>query len=354
MLHASPKFLEKLEAKSKSSSTLPPDHRAFLDAAWTGDSAKISELLAKGVPVDVREDFCTHYLQNEQTALMYAAAGGHLEIVRTLLHAGASVSAVDKNMSREDEGERTALHYAVRQKNVAVLEELLGAGADINALTSRRQAALHLALWHGSGDAVRLLVKRGASLGAKIGRKQVYSPLFAAVDAARNDVPPEVVRELFALLLEAGADPNDVGDANMTAIFPLISTEKLPEEIAAQMLEKLLEAGAKPDCLSKLDSTPLESAVSRQKPKAVKLLLEAGADVNRVSNGGTAWDMNLKDTARCEKDLRELAASPPPSSERAAELRKKLTGVLEEKLRRCREIGEILRGFGAKGKADLS
>src|SRR5262245_7084543 len=85
MFHASPKFTEKLEAQSKSSSTLPPDERAFLDAARTGDIEKVRELLAKGVPVDVREDFCVHYHQNEQTALMYAAGEGHLEVVRVLL-----------------------------------------------------------------------------------------------------------------------------------------------------------------------------------------------------------------------------------------------------------------------------
>jgi len=98
MLHTSPKFLEKLEAESKSKSTLPPDQRVFLDAARNGDTQKVQEMLAKGVPVDVREDFCSHYIQNEQTGLMYAAAGGHLEIVRLLLRAGASVSTVDKNM----------------------------------------------------------------------------------------------------------------------------------------------------------------------------------------------------------------------------------------------------------------
>lgn len=98
MFHASPKFLEKLEAQSKSASTLPPDQRAFLDSAQNGDIASVSELLRKGVPVDVREDFCLHYHQNEQTALMYAAGHGHLEIVRILLNAGASVSATDKNM----------------------------------------------------------------------------------------------------------------------------------------------------------------------------------------------------------------------------------------------------------------
>jgi len=51
MFKESPKFMEKLEAQTKSTSTLPPDHRAFLDAARTGDIERVRELLAEGVPV---------------------------------------------------------------------------------------------------------------------------------------------------------------------------------------------------------------------------------------------------------------------------------------------------------------
>lgn len=351
MFRASDKFLEKLEAQSKSSSTLPPDQRSFLDAAKAGDLEKVAELLAKGVPVDVREDFCLHYPQNQETALMYAAAEGHLEMVRLLLKAGASVTAVDKNMSREDEGAQTPLHYAARQKNVAVIEELLGSGADVNALSTGRKTPLVAALWRGNAEAVRLLAGRGTNLGSKIGRKQPYSPLYAAVDAVRNDVPPETAAELFTLLLEAGADPNGVADANMTTVFPLASEEKWPEELAAQMLEKLLKTGAKADWADKFGNVPLESAVFRLKPKAVKLLLAAGADVNRVATRGTPLDIIQQDTASCEKNLQQLSVSPPPADEKAAGRQKQLRAVLEGKLGRCREIGEILRSFGARTKA---
>src|SRR6185369_16712599 len=111
------------EANTKTSSTLPPDQRAFLDAARAGDIDKVRELLAKGVPVDAREDYASdreYYQQSEQTALMYAAGGGHLDIVKMLLKAGANVNAIDKMFSREYGGEQTALHYAARQPNVAI------------------------------------------------------------------------------------------------------------------------------------------------------------------------------------------------------------------------------------------
>jgi len=130
MFHASPKFLEKLEPESKSKSNLPPDQRAFLDAARTGDAAKVGGLLAKGVPVDVREDFCGHHVQNEQTALMYAAGAGNLEVVRCSWSRRQPHRRGQKHV-REDEGAQTPLHYAARQTNVTLIEEFLKAGADV-------------------------------------------------------------------------------------------------------------------------------------------------------------------------------------------------------------------------------
>ncbi|HEY3932022.1 MAG TPA: ankyrin repeat domain-containing protein [Verrucomicrobiae bacterium] len=363
MFHASPKFMEKLEAESKSSSTLPPDQRVFLDAARAGDANKIQELLAKGVPVDLREDFCLHYHQSEQTALMYAAGTGHLEIVRILLKAGANVNAIDKMMSREDGGEKTVLHYAAEQPNVAVVEELLNAGADPNALTknawNRGYTPLIYALRAGNREVVRLLIKHGTNLSSKIGRKQAMSPLCAAIDAQRDDVPAATIRDLVLLLLEAGADPNGTGDANATAIYRLALVEannpkEIPFDIANELLGKLLKAGAKPDWLDKFGSPPLENAILRQNPGAVKLLLEAGADVNRIFVRGTALDINDKETAQCEKDKLALEASPPPADEKMKERQKRFRVLLQDKLQRCKEIGEILRNFGAKQKSELS
>jgi ankyrin repeat protein len=348
MFRPSPKFIEKLEAESKSSSTLPPEHRAFLDAARTGDVDTIGDLLAKGVPVDLREDFSVRYSQSEQTALMYAAAGGHLEVVRQLLKAGADVKAVDKVMSRDDGGQNTALHYAASQSNVAVVEELLNAGADLNALTkeatNRGWTPLNYALRGGHRDVVQLLVNRGANLSSRVGRKQALSPLCAVLDAQLSQVPPETIRDLFLLLLEGKADPNGTGDANMTALSRLAGADidepgRLPADIIHQLMEALLKAGASPDSLDKFGSTPLEGALIRLNAAAVTMLLEAGADVNRVFARGTALDINERDTKLLEEKL-------SGASDR-------LRAVVEARLRRCKEIHATLRKFGAKRKSEL-
>jgi ankyrin repeat protein len=347
-------------SETKSPSTLPPDHRAFLDAVRTGNVDTVRELLTKGVPVDVREDFCLHYMQNEQTALMYAAAGGHLEIVRLLLRAGADVNARDKMMSPEDGGEKTALHYAATQPAAAVVEELLNAGADINALTKNAWnlggTPLSFALGAGHRDVVQCLIARGANLSGKIGRKNAYSPLCAAIDAQRGGVASETIRDLFLLLLEAKADPNATGSANQTAVALLAGvdstdTKSLPEDIANSLLEALLKAGAQPDAPDKFGTTPLDSALLRLNPGATRILLQAGADVNRVSARGTALDTNERDTAMWEKNLN--TPLPPPADEKSATRQKQLRAVQEDRLRRCREIAQILHQFGAKRKTEL-
>lgn len=331
MFHASPALLAKLEAKSKSSSTLPPDQRAFLDAAVAGDAAKIRELLARGVPVDVREDFCRHFLQSEQTALMYAAANGHLETVQILLKAGASVTAVDKNLSRDDEGGQTPLHYAARQKNSAVIEELCNAAADVNALTTRGNTPLNRAIWENNLEAVVLLIHRGTNLSSRIGRKKAVSPLCAAIDAVRNEVPPETIKHFVLLLLEAGADPNGTGELNASALAKLAGASDIPSEISTPLMESFVEAGAKPDLPDKDGQTALTSAVRRSNPDAVSLLLKAGADVNRVfiHRGSTV--------ERSALDLNEL------------ELRDRD----EDVARRARKVGDILRAAGGRKKSEL-
>lgn len=362
MFKASPKFLAKLEAETKTSSTLPPDQRAFLDAAKTGDIDKVRELLAKGVPVDTREDYTAdrdYWQQSEQSALMYAAAGGHLEIVRILLKAGANVNAIDKMFSREYGGEQTALHYAARQSNVDVVEELLNAGADPNALTKNAQnrgdTPLVYALRSGQRDNAKLLIKRGTNLSSKIGRKQALSPLVAIVSGSNA----EIVRDMFLLLLEAGADPNGAGHANQTAAFKLAENDvddpkHLPVEIASELLDKLLKAGAQPDWPDKFESTPLEGALIRTNPPGIKLLLQAGSDVNRIYARGTALDISKHDTALCEERLKNLMAMPlPDDNEKRANTIREARATFENKLRRCNEIGEILKEFGAKQKSEL-
>lgn len=341
----------------------PPEERAFLDAARTGDIKKVRKLLDQGVPVDARDELGIHYLQVRQTALMYAAGGGHLEVVRLLLKAGASVAATDTVRSQDDGGGQTALHYATGRDNVAVVEELLNAGADLNALTigvhKPGYTPLICALRIGQREIVHLLIQRGANMGSKIGDQPAYSALCAVLEARDIQISAETIRDLFLLLLKSGADPNGVSSSKRTALFQVLIKERdtghtdLPEPITNLLVEKLLKAGANPDWIDDFGSVPMQTALSYQKVRAVKLLIKAGADVNRVTPQGRALSFLEEDIAKCKKSLSELSPSPPKDEEAAGRW-KKVRAVLEEKLRRRMEIRKILRRSGAKRNAGRS
>src|SRR5262249_2971059 len=105
-----------------------------------------------------------------QTALMWAAADGHADVVETLVRAGADAHARLKSGF-------TPLLFAAREGRIGAVRALLNAGVDVNGVirTERR-------------------------LGGTAARNGV-SALIVAVENAHFELALELVK--------AGADPND-------------------------------------------------------------------------------------------------------------------------------------------------
>ncbi|MCM2336479.1 MAG: ankyrin repeat domain-containing protein [Pseudomonas sp.] len=124
---------------------------ALMVAAASGHVAIVDALLAKGAAIGARND-------RGETALM-AAAGGYgsaqATIARRLLDAGAELDA------RSNSGS-TPLIRAAGSRN-AVLPLLLERGADVNATTKNGWTALMVAAQRGNDDDVRALLARGAN-----------------------------------------------------------------------------------------------------------------------------------------------------------------------------------------------
>lgn len=94
-----------------------PDPEALWAAAKSGDTAGVERALAAGVPVDAG----TRY---QQTALMFAAQYGHLDVVELLIAKGANVNQKDTFYSV------TPLMAAMQDGHVAVMKLLIEKGAD--------------------------------------------------------------------------------------------------------------------------------------------------------------------------------------------------------------------------------
>src|SRR5687768_7252547 len=112
------------------------------------------------------------------------------------------------------------------------LTELLDGDADlVGAYSEDGYTPLHFAAFFDRGKAVRLLLDRGADVGAVARNDMQVQPLHSAV--AANS------REIVAALLAAGADPNAKQQGGFT---PLMAAEKNEEE--GDMVRLLMDHGA--------------------------------------------------------------------------------------------------------------
>ena len=123
---------------------------AWFEAAKRGDLPAISEWLKKGVKVDARDEW-------DDTALTWAASGGHTDVCRLLIEKGAAVNV------RQYEG-ATPLILAADKGHLEIVKLLVEAGADVNAHHAREeQPVIAFAARGGHRSVVDYLKDRGAS-----------------------------------------------------------------------------------------------------------------------------------------------------------------------------------------------
>jgi ankyrin repeat protein len=119
-------------------------------------------LLRAGAQVDARD----HY---GATALHYAAAGGHLAVMRVLLERGADIDAPGRFG-------RAPLHAALPHPEAVRL--LLDSGAQLEACDKREWTALHWSVADGYRESACLLLERGADVNHSISNG--FTPLYYA------------------------------------------------------------------------------------------------------------------------------------------------------------------------------
>lgn len=204
----------------------------LMTCAKTGALDAVRRLVEFGAAIEAKEP------TQGQTALMWAAAEHHADVVKALLDAHADPKAHSRQGF-------SAIHFAAREGDRAVVEVLLAAGVDVNILTQ--------------GDAAGVPAPYRAP-GAPIGGRKTqgalgYTPLLVAT--VRGQVP------LALWLLDHGADPN-IGDAGFTPLH-WASTEW--ETYTANRVYGVIDPmGGIPDRQAKL--------------KLVNALLAHGANVN--------------------------------------------------------------------------
>jgi ankyrin repeat protein len=192
-----------LAAGADANATLPEGETVLMTAAKAGSTEVVRALLGPParyqsnasaassgysavVPAAVypsRADPNGKETWHGQTALMWAAAEGHSEIVRLLLEAGANPN--ERSAPRAEpplggeatadgtaeplltQGRLTALHFAARANEVESARALIEGGADVAAADQLGNTALHFAAAHGSTALIELLAESGANVAAQ-------------------------------------------------------------------------------------------------------------------------------------------------------------------------------------------
>ncbi|HXT10886.1 MAG TPA: ankyrin repeat domain-containing protein [Candidatus Angelobacter sp.] len=257
-------------------------------AAINGHKAMVELLISRGADINrvnpleqvvsknytaVAEVLLTHNAdvngQGSTAPLHDAAQNGATNLIQLLLNHGADVSVTNNYGS-------TPLHLAARAGEVAAAKMLLAAHAPIEAKDNGGETPLHLAADAGKADMISLLIDSGASVDAT--NNQGATPLFLAVNSVRQDA--------VRVLLAHKADPNrpgrlDFGNGRHSPLVQPINVTRGKTKILAM----LLDAGADPDGQPDYSQTPLFVALAGGNTDDARMLLEHGANPNRLGNG---------------------------------------------------------------------
>jgi uncharacterized protein len=227
------------------------------DAAMRGDKVAVQNLLRQKADVNAPQG-------DGSTALHWAAYRDDQEMARMLIAAGANINA------RTRLGDLTPLFMAAKNGSASILSLMLDAKADPNTANANGTTPLMLAAASGKSDAVKLLLDRGADVNAKDLTNGQTSLMFAAA-LGRADA--------IRLLASRGADTNAI-----TKVSPIISMgERYKKLTDGKGTRGITSEGGRSDPTSMGGTTALLFAVREGHMDAVRELVAAGADVNKVN-----------------------------------------------------------------------
>ena len=276
-------------------------------AAYSGHTDSVRLLLDHGADVDL--DFL-----DSGTALQAAASRGHEGIVNMLLSHGANakmnggymenciiaasaspgikvpeatacriierlINAGAEIESAEGRG-RVALHEAARVNSSAIVETLLKHGADANASDQYGSTALHIATRYGHEKVVRSLV--GYRAVSSSPTRVECTPLVADSISRRSSIGE--------LLHDHGVDTDGHNDCERGRLPHRITNSENPN-----ISRKSPSHGVYVSQPGKYGRTALHVAALSGHLTAVKILLNAGADVNsRDYMAGNALYLSIR------------------------------------------------------------
>jgi ankyrin repeat protein len=221
------------------------------------------------------------------SVLSLACINGNGAMIAKLLKAGADVN------ERLPNGE-TPLMMAARTGNVDAINGLLERGADVNAKESLRgTTALMWAAAQSHPGAVRILIQHGADIDAHSnlipkGRSAYLAP--TAADRART-AGAEAIANRTGQFVEQNqrasrGQPVDPGSDVKLESGGLTALVFASRQGDLDTVKILLDAGANVNQVTQYGWTPLLTATQNKYYKVASYLLDRGADPNIANKGG--------------------------------------------------------------------
>ena len=233
-----------------------PDMK-LMYVAESGDIDTVQRLINNGIDVN-DEDV------HGQTALIYAAGEGHVEIVKCL------INVEDIRVDTRNRRGKTALMYAAEQGHVEIVDCLINAvGIDVNTKDHNGKTALMYAAEQGHVTIIQCLMDvENIDIHARDENGRIA--LIYAARCCHTDA--------FKLLMNAKNIPHK---------YIVASLMKAAKNGGIDIVEYILgieSIGV--DAKDENDCTALMHAASNGKYKVVELLLAKGAAVNAVDREG--------------------------------------------------------------------
>ncbi len=319
-----------LQAGADANIELLSGESVLMNCARTGATEAIMLLIDAGADVDHAEP------ENGQTALMWAAAVGHADIVDRLVRSGADIHARTRagvaTISdtcricdwKVASGDFTPLLFAARAGDVEAAKILLDAGADPNKATVLHGNSLVIASAGGHEDLALYLIERGADVNStdEHGISALHHAAGAGLSLLNGVIYDNVYRlrplnqyRLAEALLQAGVDPNlQIREENLLGPdgYPYTMVGATPLLLATssadvRMMQIFLDAGADPGINNEQGITLLMAAAQvacagtcayqqggnvANKDSitlaltAVQAVMKLGADVNATDDTG--------------------------------------------------------------------
>jgi uncharacterized protein len=291
-----------LKAGANPNTAIGTGETPLMTCARAGSADAIRMLLVHGANVNAKEP------NQNQTALMWAAAQQHPKVLQALIEAGADLQAHTKSGF-------TALHFAARVGDMESTRTLLAAGIDVNIKSQPDpengpgQGARGTGPGYGAAAGRAGAARGGGGAGAR-GNTNFGGSTPLLVATVRGFVP------LALFLLDQGADPN-VLDAGFTPLHWAAGTWEnglanpvygfvdpvggIPDRQAKlQLVKALLARGANPNLQmtarppgyggtgtggynDAAGATPFVLAANAADVEMMRILLAAGADPHLVT-----------------------------------------------------------------------